>query len=527
MSAARYVRLVALLAALAVNLLPVAAGEVENPVLAGFYPDPSSCRVGDDYYLVTTTFEYFPGVPIFHSKDLVNWRQLGHVLTRQSQLPLEKMRASGGIFAPTLRWHDGTFYLITTNVWGGGNFYVTAKDPAGPWSEPVWIDQEGIDPSLMFDDDGTVYYTRHVGGGDGYIGQRTLNLATGKLEGELQNIWAGTGGVWAEGPHLYKVNGKYYLMISEGGTSYDHAVTVARSDSPWGPFESNPDNPVLTHRGRPELPIQAVGHADLVETPAGWWAVCLGIRPQGGNFHHLGRETFLTPARWNEHGWLELGANKTVDLQLSGPQLPTAPVEPAPERDEFDSAELALCWNYLRNPREENYVLADGKLRLLGSAVTLSDVDSPTFVGRRQTALGCEVSASLDFEPTADNEEAGLVVRGNDENYYTLGVTHDGGRQVFLRTRRKGKLEEPVRRAPLAGGKVVLTIVAGPLEYEFFYQNGAGERVSLGTALTRDLSSEIIGGFTGAYLGMYATGNGQTCDVPADFDWFEYRITDR
>jgi len=164
-----------------------------NPVISGFYPDPSICRVGDDYYLVTSSFEYFPGVPIFHSKDLVHWEQIGYCLTRKSQLPLDKTRASGGIYAPTIRYNNGTFYMITTNVDGGGNFYVTAKKPEGPWSEPVWLDNQGIDPSLFFDEDGTVYYCRHVGEGDGYIGQTTLNLETGKLEGELKKIWGGTG----------------------------------------------------------------------------------------------------------------------------------------------------------------------------------------------------------------------------------------------------------------------------------------------------------------------------------------------
>jgi alpha-N-arabinofuranosidase len=502
--------------------------EASNPILSGFYPDPSICRVGDDYYLVTSTFEYFPGVPIFHSKDLVHWQQIGHCLTRPSQLPLDEMRASGGIFAPTLRWHDGTFYMITTNVRGPGHFYVTAADPAGPWSEPVWLEQEGIDPSLFFDDDGTVYYTRHVGGGDGYIGQRTLNLETGQLEGEMKNIWAGTGGVWAEGPHLYKVDGKYYLMISEGGTSYNHCLTIARSDSPWGPFESNPDNPILTHRGRMELPIQAVGHADLVETPAGWWAVCLGIRPQGGTFHHLGRETFLVPASWSDNDWLELGDNKTVELALPAPNLPAQEWPAVAERDEFDGPELGFCWNYLRNPHPENYLLdaVPGKLRLQGTEVSLNDVDSPTFVGRRQTALACEVSTSLAFDPQAENEEAGLVVRGNDENHFEIGITNRGGRQVFLRLTRDGEAEEP-RLAEIGPGEVTLTIVARPLEYEFFYQVEGGERTSLGTAPTRDLSSETIGGFTGAYFAMYATGNGQPCSMPADFDWFDYRILER
>ncbi len=236
----------------------------ENPILSGFHPDPSLCRVGNDFYLVNSSFEYFPGVPIFHSRDLIHWQQIGHVLTRSSQLPLEKMRASGGVFAPTLRYHDGTFYLVTTNVWGTSNFYVTATDPAGPWSEPHPLDRQGIDPSLFFNDDGQVYYTRHVGGGDGYIGQRLLDPKTGKLAGEMKEIWRGTGGIWPEGPHLYKKDGRYYLVIAEGGTSFDHRVTIARSDSPWGPFLADPTNPILTHRDRPEHPVQALG------TPT-WW----------------------------------------------------------------------------------------------------------------------------------------------------------------------------------------------------------------------------------------------------------------
>ena len=276
-----------------IGLLPIGhsaepAKTFQNPVIPGFYPDPSICRVGDDYYLVNSSFEFFPGVPIFHSRDLVHWRQLGYCLTRKSQLNLDHARASGGIYAPTLRYHNGTFYLITTLVDTGGNFFVTATNPAGPWSEPVWVDHAGIDPSLFFDEDGTAYYDRHEGMGDGFIGQAKINVQTGQLDGKLKEVWRGTGGVWPEGPHLYKINGKYFILTAEGGTSYGHMVTIARSDSPWGPFVPNPKNPILTHRDRPDSPIQALGHADLVETPDGWWLVCLGIRPQGGKFHHLG-----------------------------------------------------------------------------------------------------------------------------------------------------------------------------------------------------------------------------------------------
>ncbi len=504
------------------------AATFQNPILSGFHSDPSICRVGDDYYLVTSTFEYFPGVPIFYSRDLVNWRQIGHVLTRPSQLPLERSRASGGIYAPTIRYHDGTFYMVTTNTSGMGNFYVTATDPAGPWSEPIRLDREGIDPSLLFDDDGKVYYTRHVGGGDGYIGTQELDLAAGKLVGEMKNVWGGTGGVWAEGPHIYKIDGKYYVMIAEGGTSFNHKVTIARSDSPWGPYEACPKNPILTHAGEPERPIQALGHADLVETPAGWWTVCLGIRPQGGPFHHIGRETFLAPVAWSD-GWPLMGINGRLEPEMPAPALEPHPWPAEPRRDDFEDSALAFAWNFLRNPRDADWSLAErpGFLRLNGSAVTLTEADSPAFVGRRQTALGCRAAVQLEFDPKRDGEEAGIVVRGNDKHHVQLGITRrDGQRVIFLRRVVDGVPVEPVIDAPAPDGPLTLIVSATPLEYQFSYENATGGGM-FGSVLTKDLASETIGGFTGVYFGMYATGNGEPSTTPADFDWFDYNITER
>ncbi len=507
-----------------------------NPIIPGFYPDPSICRVGDDYYLVTSSFEYFPGVPIFHSKDLVHWRQIGYCLTRKSQLNLDKVRSSGGIYAPTIRYHEGTFYMITTCVDCGGNFYVTAKDPAGPWSEPVWLDQSGMDPSLFFNDDGKVYYCRHEGQGDGYIAQRTLNLETGKLEGPLKKIWGGTGDIWAEGPHLYKVNGEYYLMISEGGTSYEHMVTIARSDSPWGPFESNPDNPILTHRYRPKNPIQAVGHADLVKTPDGWWLVCLAIRPQGGRYHHIGRETFLAPVAWNDQGWPVVNGNGAMELTMpAAPKLPQHIWPQQPARDNFDGGILGLQWNFLRNPEQGDYSLTErpGYLRLKGSAVTFDDQDSPTFVGRRQTDFNCVASTLLEFDPNSENEEAGLVARTFDGFHYEVGITlKDGKRRVFLKKVVRDEIIDPVKYVEVQPGAVLLSIKALPLSYEFSCRSSTGARQVLGMALTKDLSVENIGFdrgmcFTGVYFGMYSSGNGRKCTTPADFDWFEYDVSKR
>jgi alpha-N-arabinofuranosidase len=319
-------------------------------------------------------------------------------------------------------------------------------------------------------------------------------------------------------------------MIAEGGTSYDHRVTVARSDSPWGPFETCPHNPILTHADRPDHPIQALGHADLVETPAGWWLVCLGIRPQGGRFHAIGRETFLAPVTWSDDGWPIVNGNGTLELSMTAPVLSTHPWPEPPTRDEFDAKDLPVEWNSVRNPRDGDWSLTErpGYLRLHGSAVTLSDRDSPAFVCRRQTALACRASTRLSFEPASDNEEAALAIRGNDANHFEIGLTsHDGRRQVFFRQTLGGKLIEPVRYGDAPAGDVLLTIAARPLEYEFLWQTPDRAENSLGTAKTQALSSEKIGGFTGVFFGPYATGNGKPCTVPADFDWFEYTIQSR
>lgn len=507
-----------------------AARTFSNPILPGFHADPSITRVGDDYYLVTSSFEYFPGVPIFHSRDLVHWRQIGHVLTRKSQLNLEGVRASHGVFAPTIRHHNGVFHMIATVVGGGGNFYVTATNAAGPWSEPVWLDRAGIDPSLYFADDGKVYYTRQADGERGYISQQLLNLQTGRLEGQRKELWRGTGGVWPEGPHLDKVNGKYYLMISEGGTSYDHMVTVARSDSPWGPFEANPKNPILTHRHLPEHPFQGLGQVDLVETPDGWWAVFLGYRPQGGRHHHLGREAFLAPVTW-EDGWPVINGGNPIPPILPAPNLPPHPWPAEPARDEFDSPILRPAWTHVRNPDPRNYSLTErpGWLRLRGAAVTLNEAASPTFLGRRQTHLTCQASVKLSFQPRGTNEEAGLVLRGNDRNHCAIFVTlRDGKRQVALRKFLDGRKSEPIEFQTVPDGDIVLAIESTPLHYHFYWSAPGGAPRRLGAVPTRALSTETLSAqpganfnFTGVFIGMFATGNGRPSAAPADFDWFD------
>jgi len=494
-----------------------------NPVIPGFHPDPSVCRVGEDYYLVTSSFEYFPGVPIFHSRDLVHWRQIGHCLTRDSQLPLKNQPSSCGIYAPTLRYHNGTFILVTTNVARGGHFYVTAQDPAGPWTEPTWIKvpfDGSIDPSLFFDDDGKVYFT--CTGPEQRIFQSEIDLPTGRLLSEPRLISSGTGGKYPEGPHLYKINGWYYLMMAEGGTEYGHFESITRSRNPWGPFEPCPHNPILTHRSL-DHPIQALGHADLVQAHNGsWWLVCLGVRPQGyPPCYHLGRETFLAPVTWTDEGWPVVGKQGRIDLEMDAPTLPSHPWPPIPTRDNFDASALDLCWNFLRNPVRDAYSLTErpGWLRITGSASTLDTIDLPSFVGRRQVAFEGHVATLLDFPSTAANEEAGLTVFMNERHHYEIAVT--GERCVIVR-RRIGSLACEVARARFEQMPLVLRIDSTADTYTFSYHVDGEAPHLLAKAETRYLSTEVAGGFTGVFWGLYATGNGQLCRTPAYFDWFEH-----
>ncbi|MBN1790453.1 MAG: glycoside hydrolase family 43 protein [Bacteroidales bacterium] len=500
-----------------------------NPVIPGFNPDPSVCRVGDDYYLVTSTFEYFPGVPVYHSKDLINWEHIGYCLTRNSQLPLDNCRSSGGIYAPTIRYNKGTFYMVTTNVSGKGNFYVHTQDPAGEWSEPVWVNQGGIDPTLFFDDDGKNYLvTNAMADGKTGIALSEIDLATGDILSPIQHIWGGTGGRYPEAPHIYKINGWYYLMIAEGGTEYGHMETIARSKSIWGPYESNPDNPILTHRGLPGqyLQVQGTGHADIIEAHDGsWWMVFLAFRKAGGDFHHLGRETFLTPVTWNEQGWPVVSADDIVSPDIKVKTLPLVSVARPLVRDEFDKSQLNLCWNFLRNPDPATWSLAErpGFLTLAGNSVTLDQSSSPAFVGRRQQHFNCTATAKLEFEPSAEGETAGITVLMNEKHHYDLHIIREGEKKCITLSYRIGNLKHVAFKAPLPEGPVQFRITAEPLWYTFSYlPAGASEFIPAGKMESRYLSSEVAGGFTGVYLGMFAEGNAKSKATPAYFDWFDY-----
>jgi len=509
-----------------------------NPILPGFTPDPSVCRVGEDYYLVTSTFEYFPGLPVFHSRDLVHWHPIGHVLDRPSQLDLDEIRPSAGLYAPTLRYSNGTFYVINTLMNGktrSGNFIVTAADLAGPWSEPYWLDKApGIDPSLFFDEDGRAWYVgNRLAAQSQYEGHteiwlQELDLKSMDFVGEVYVLWDGAlkGAIWAEAPHIYKVDGRYYLMIAEGGTAHNHAVTIARSDSITGPYEGNPANPILTHRhlGR-DYPIVGTGHADLVETQHGdWWMVLLAMRPYGGYFYNLGRETFLAPVCW-EDGWpiVSPGTGR-VEFSYPVPDLPETTWSPAPTRDDFDAPSLALHWNFLRTPREEFYSLSErpSHLRLRLRPAHLSELANPSFVGRRQQHIHFRAECALEFTPQGGQECAGLVLIQNHDFHFRFVITQAAQPVLRLIQRAHGN-EEILAEQPVSAAKLQLKVEAHEQAYGFYFAEKPGEWQTLAAKVDgRILSTPVAGGFVGAYVAMYASSNGQPGTNHADFDWFEY-----
>lgn len=494
----------------------------QNPIISGFHPDPSVCRVGEDYFLVTSSFEYFPGIPLFHSKDLVHWEQIGHCLTRDSQVTLSSaVPNSIGIYASTIRYHEGRFYVTSTNVGGGGNFLVWTDDPYGEWSDPVWIDLPGIDPSLYFDKDGRAYYT----GADTSIYLCEIDVTTGKVLTEPLYIWDGTGGADPEGPHMYQIGEYYYLFISEGGTSQGHMLTAARSKAITGPYEPCARNPVMSNRSL-SLPIKATGHADLVQAHDGnWWAVCLGIRPiPYPDRHHLGRETFLAPVRWDEEMWPVVGNKGTIELEMEGQLLPQSVWAEKPVRDDFDAPALDYSWNFIYNPDPNLWSLKErkGELALYGSSVNLDDKATSAWIGRRQQHMECTVRTLLNFKPLNNNEEAGLSIFLNCDHHYDIALKRDEGHNTISFRRKIGTLWKVENCVAFDQENVILEISATPNLYSFRYAEEDGEFKEIGSGEVHYLSTEVGGKFTGNFFVLYATGNGEKCENPAYFKWFDY-----
>lgn len=479
----------------------------QNPIIPGFYPDPSICKANGKYYLVCSSFQYFPGVPLFESEDLINWKNIGHVLTRKSQLPLEGAGVSGGIYAPTIRYNDGRFYMVTTNVNFGGNFYVYTDDIYGEWSEPIFVEQGGIDPSLYFED-GKAYFTSNGEADDGEQGitQCEIDIETGKKLTPSVCIYKGAGGRYIESPHLYKFGDTYYIMVAEGGTEYGHMVVYAKGNSPYGPFENYPGNPVLTNRNLGGYIIQGCGHGDIIEDYNGnFFMVHLAFRQidRWMPFHITGREVCLVPVEFNEDGWFKAGVNGITPAEIETPYIADNVEQKFKLNEDFTNTEVGKDWVFIRNPHLENYELTKECFVLTQTPVTLADrVDSPTAVCIRQRQMKGDASCKLSIE----SGEAGISLYMDETHHYDLCIykTENGYRAV--KRSCIGGVECEQNIAELEDAKdIVLNIRLENKEYAFSVVQG-GRKYDLGKLETRYLSSEVACGFTGVMFALYAFG---------------------
>jgi xylan 1,4-beta-xylosidase len=542
---------------------------IQNPILPGFHPDPSICRVGKDYYIATSTFEWWPGVRIHHSQDLVNWSHCAYALTNKDQLDLSGHPDSTGIWAPCLSYADNQFWLIYTDVrsLAGAykdthNYLITAPSIHGPWSEPIYLNSSGFDPSLFHDDDGRrwllnqqwIHHPKHQPF-NGILLQE-YDSKNRKLIGSVKNIFATTALGCVEGPHLYKRNGYYYLLTAEGGTSYEHAVTFARSKSMDGPYELMPSNPLLTAHHKDPKALQRAGHASLVETQHGeWYLAHLCGRPlewagpnagKADNTHGyghlhcvLGRETALQQVQWREDGWLELvGGGNVPRHEVAAPKglaIQDKPLTLA--RDDFDAAELNHDFNSLRIPVDATWMSLTerpGFLRLKGRE-SLMSLFEQSLVARRQQHFNCRVETLLDFTPDNFQQMAGLVAYYSTANHSYLHVTADpisGQRLLHLYVNRDGALSEPNPSIQITPGSVKLKLEFTHDQYQYFYALANDDWQAFGAPLPAAMLSDESAtrsrdgyfysfGFTGNYIGVACQDLGGTRKA-ADFDYFVY-----
>jgi xylan 1,4-beta-xylosidase len=514
---------------------PLPAGSYRNPVLAGFYPDPSVTRVGDRFYLVNSTFTYFPGIPVFESRDLVHWRQIGSVIDRPSELSFDGLEVSRGIFAPAIRFHDGLFYVVSTSVDAGGNFLSVARDPAGPWSDPIWLPQiDGIDPTLFFDTDGKAYILNNGPpvGPPQYDGHRAIwiqefDLAARKLVGPRKVLINGgvdfaKKPVWIEGPRMYRRDGWYILMCAEGGTSVQHSEVVLRARSPWGPFQPYAGNPILTQRDlaadRAD-PIVNAGHADLAEGPDGrWWAIFLASRPYEGIHYNTGRETYLLPVTWRD-GWpVILARGKGIPYMESAPVVPVARGTPTTGnftwRDDFTSHSLRPEWLEVRVPKQPWADLGarPGWLTIHPLPITLDALANPSFLAHRQQHLAFDASTELET-PTRAGVAIGLAAFQSENAWYFLGVhrrvalsaEHSLPLELFLE-KRGGAHTETIGHAELPDTSHLKLKISGDARaYSFYFDaDGSGWKPLQESDDGSILSTDVAGGFVGTVVGPYA-----------------------
>ena len=538
-----------------------------NPIINGGYPDPSIVRVENDFYIVNSSFEYFPALPIHHSKDLVNWELIGYGIDRPSQgtgkVNLYDVQQQGGIHAPSIRYHDGLFYIVTTNVYSPVdkskptemvNFILTAKNPAGPWSDPHVIEgAPGIDPDIFFDDNGKVWFvgTHDTGNpnknGIGEIWIQELDLNNWKLKGQRHSIWRGAcGGCCVEGPHIYKQYGRYYLMVAEGGTSYNHAVMIASSKNIKGPYDSNPKNPILTSRHLSNNNwVHSTGHADLVQLKDNrWYMVSLGIRNEMDSTSNMGRETHLMPVVWEEawDNWVEVEKGRWEPVIIKWPVVApnTGKVErntkiPFLEKkqninysfyDDFTSSKLDLQWNFRRVPRENTYELnsKNKTLKLNLSPESFELRSQYNLMGFRQKETEFEYSSSMNFKPKKNFSEAGLSIFSQDDNYINFTVKkHNNKTQLNLSVKPRDQKLDIIKSIPLKYNEnIILKIVSKDNKYIYYYSIDDGNSFDVFTETGANLV--LCKGYIGTNLGLYASSNGYKTKEYAEFEWVKNTI---
>ncbi|MFB5662378.1 glycoside hydrolase family 43 protein [Alteribacillus sp. HJP-4] len=517
---------------------------INNPILRGFNPDPSILRVGEDYYIATSTFEWWPGVQLHHSKDLVNWEQLPSPLTRLSQLNMIGNIDSGGVWAPCLSYSDGLYYLIYTDVKSRlgaykdtHNYMVTAEDIRGPWSEPIYLNSSGFDPSLFHDEDGRKWllnmlwdYRKGKNPFAGIVIQE-YSPEEKRLIGPVKNIFKGTDLRLTEGPHVYKKNGYYYLLTAEGGTGYEHAVTMARSTSLHGPYEVDPVNPILTSHGKDHLSLQKAGHGSLVETQTGeWYLAHLCGRPVKDDRCILGRETAIQKCYWTEDDWIRVEGEGSPQDVVPAPSLPEVTAVQESDEDDFQSKELKLYWSSLRQPFSEDWVSLNerkGYLRLKGGESLLS-TSRQSIVARRLDTFHAEISTIVEFEPEHFQQLGGLLFYYDIQDHVYLHISHDEelGKILSIIHTKHQKHDEPLSRPiPLPADTPVH--LQGVLEREwlqFSYSldgntwTNVGERIDI-SHLSDDSADDIR--FTGTFVGMCCQDLSGT-KHPCDFSSFRY-----
>lgn len=516
--------------------------KIQNPILPGFNPDPCITKAGNDFYIVTSSFEWFPGLPVYHSRDLVNWEQTGHVLTRKTQLDLTGIQDADGVYAPSITYHKGTFYVMYTVVqqginWmlkGYPNYIVTTKDPKGPWSEPVLINGLGFDPTLFIDDNDKAYVLirimdhRKGKPSSPGIGIHEIDLKTLQPIGEPEFIYDGWSHQSAEGPKMMKKDGYYYLFTAEGGTGYGHLETVARSKNIRGPFERAP-KPFFTSRGDSAATIQKAGHGTLVEaTPGQWYTTHLGSRPLTPNgYCPLGRETFLQKVCWNQAGWPELAHGTEVpQMEVEAPALPLCPTSKKENRDDFNAPNLDSRYQFLREPSDASWLRLDkrkGFLSLRGQRA-MGGTYAQSMVAQRITGYHQQFETCFEFTPTNYRHKAGLTCYYNMSHFYSLGLTFDEQQGTILELTEADKKYIELQKQKITlnnQNKIYMRMVIHNYTLQFYYSLDGSNWQSIGNKLDYSkISDDYADGYTGSMAGIYIQDLMYE-NKWADFDYFE------